>query len=1235
MLVNIKLQIVKNNKYFIVLTIIITLAIVESRRIILQIPSYMGQGEFNYNLLPFSLKEKFHYLPLLILDSLSLPTPYAIGLLSTFYHALGALFMFLFAKEYLKRAFPGESIPLYVPCVAMLTYAFYPYNIIGDAFPTLILVRSLMPLSLLLLMKSINNKSYTTLLAASSVLAIMNLADPRSIFFLALISFCIILIPALLLTSKKCKLKLLFVYLLYLVIASALSGVELIYRLLRYFANASTLPTVVTSTFNLNSFVCNFWYTTPLEIMRGLSFLATYIFFEEFEEEYLSVSFGLVRFCQLFIFMLAVSVPPLYLKRGNTAYRVYSMSTLTTLMITILLFSNFTFNRELSLGSLPILPRLLFYIINPKTPDIFKSFTILFRTARFLNFVCSMSISLLIGAALKIIAKTGVTLSLELSFSDRVYYRTVVKLTRIATTLILINILVWSLPVITLGTGPTRPHPSFEVSDRTMAYSNIVSRLRPYPATERTVSLHSWAGGLPHPYFLHGVEAGIKQFLIRYAVDSYFSPILHDSDYEFMAEIIEKLGVKYVILDGYKMDSEEFDFLGEELNASPYFEFEAKSGRLSAFKILNYNPITITSSGIFVLGGLEDYRTVFSLLQEQTNDTVVPVFMDSTLDIDTMVQAPFPLLVTPHKSILDLTIPFIIPKDDVIIVTPARWTMKWDRFKNWSPGYITDTIGGDWSCILPHLPNYEWSYSYRPDYGYAWIINAHDVLTIEFSSKNDTYYVMMRVLMSPSSGTIRFKIDNSPAEAILTKWDYNSSEFIWINLGAYNLNDDRHTLNIENVEGVNAINLILIVPKKTMEQALNQAQRFIEDRDVIYLIDLNKQYEDIVFGFSQTSINIIKEDTYRFFLNAKASRLFNVSLNQREISSGQTIKLSKGTYQLQVQLPWTVFATSFEKWNNSLGVPDPWSLESPWNVLYKGLLDPSDKVHGNYSYALITNTTNPGTWSWVKSPPIPVRPDAEYIITTHMKWFNVRQSHIVVEGVKFNGSTVRLTCLPYGKDGSSDWKEFRSKIIIPADVKEIVIILNAGWVYNASRGSAITWFDAISVQEVTHETDKSVVLFYTSEKPLKDLFISNSNELEIINTQINVYDNAYCEYSVILKAKGQVIIVIPEVFDGAWQIEGEKHLEINKIPAYYILSGFYINSENTTSIKLLIYNFSNRLLRLAEYTTFSTIGLIIVFCIGWNIREWLKDHRCNMSVKRIRRIYKRLKGIFLSCIPNV
>jgi hypothetical protein len=116
--------------------------------------------------------------------------------------------------------------------------------------------------------------------------------------------------------------------------------------------------------------------------------------------------------------------------------------------------------------------------------------------------------------------------------------------------------------------------------------------------------------------------------------------------------------------------------------------------------------------------------------------------------------------------------------------------------------------------------------------------------------------------------------------------------------------------------------------------------------------------------------------------------------------------------------------------------------------------------------------------------------------------------------------------------------------------------------------------------------------------------------LEIISTSVTKHDSAYLEYSITLRLNGSAMISIPEVFDGGWRIKEVTGLEIHAMPSYYILSGFNVQSNNSSNqIELVLYNSLNEMIGTAEYLTFTTIGAIITICVLWTIYVHFKKKR--------------------------
>ena len=128
----------------------------------------------------------------------------------------------------------------------------------------------------------------------------------------------------------------------------------------------------------------------------------------------------------------------------------------------------------------------------------------------------------------------------------------------------------------------------------------------------------------------------------------------------------------------------------------------------------------------------------------------------------------------------------------------------------------------------------------------------------------------------------------------------------------------------------------------------------------------------------------------------------------------------------------------------------------------------SDNVHnkGNKNIKVTTNKTDK-PWSWIRGSSISVKPGNFYQIITHIKYENTKQTHIPIEGYNnISGRWIQLSQLPCGRDGTSEWEEHKSTILIPNNIIKIRVVLNAGWVENTRLGEATTWFDDIIIYDL-------------------------------------------------------------------------------------------------------------------------------------------------------------------------
>ena len=1050
--------------YFLAGIIILALVFLEYRLLIFESINYIGKGYFKFSKIPFTLKESFQFLPLILIDWASLPGGCAVTLLAGLYHLLGGLAIFAFIRIYLKDLFKENN--LFLPAfLGTLLFMFYPWNTTGDNFPTLVMVRFLFPLALLCAFKGIKHNSTCALLLSGIIISLATLADPRAIVFFIPIIFFVILLPHLLIRETG-NLKLyLFRFIGLLVISTIFSSLEIAYRVLKSFsAGKASIPTTVASAFNPDSFIPNFKYADLISTFQGISFLAT-------GEQFLKILKEIPFLYNLFLIapLLAVAVIFMILLKYHRTQklRAHILSLVLFILIVIGLFSRLVPNK------LPLFPRIACSFVGSKIPGIITSLFLLFRTERFLNLSMMIFLGLSAGISIKLLRNSRNSF-FKILFVSGVLVSVVV---------------VWGIPVIMDGHGlVNRGGIIFEIDEESLALSKVISDIKPYSVIDKSIPLQKGSGGLPNAHFLSNVEAGVKQFLVRYSTETskgFRSPILIDKDYDFLAHLLNQMGVKYLILNGYRAEPNDPAMFKKELNQSPYFRFRSKSGSVYGYEIQKEIKPKI-ADGLFVLGGLEDYRKAYPFFEKQNLD-VAPIFLDAPVDFTVLKRFHFPLLVSTHKTKTDLIASFCISHKDAEILTPAKWkTGTWNRFVRWSPGYIMDTISGMWSHILPDLINYEWSYTYRPDYGNVFVINAESSISTEVNLNPGKYRVLIRVLMNPRGGVINLKLGGFSKD-IVTKWDYDSSEFIWKDLGVYDFTGSKLKVILRSFEGVNAVNLIVAIPQKDWEEITKKVKQFIKEREIIYIVDPERQRTNPTDGSVATEMKLLKSGSY------KASSLSNVKfeiIQDSILQSNNQITYFQGKY-ITISFPKyrdILFSSFFEKeeglWTD---------LDSRFSVSYV-----NDGYVGK-SILVSTTTQQPGSWSWIKGPLIEVKPNHKYQFKSAMKWENVVQSHISIDGIKKDGSVVRLGLLPSGKDGESDWVEYSTIKEIPSDIVKVRFVLNAGWAEKSDK-PAKTWFDNILIKRLkTSKKGNQAILLHTSE--LGQIY--NNSDFKIVSYNLN------------------------------------------------------------------------------------------------------------------------------------
>ena len=685
--------------------------------------------------------------------------------------------------------------------------------------------------------------------------------------------------------------------------------------------------------------------------------------------------------------------------------------------------------------------------------------------------------------------------------------------------------------------------------------------------------------------------------------------LVRSKDYESLYQYLKVLGIKYIAL---RTDNEnpklmnicsEFNSFVDHLQKNNLVKKIYDGDYIQLYEILeNYSLVTINHMVITEVP--EKYDNSKILKYTQNFIALLP-----RLDISDNV------LITLPKVVNDLVIENTINMKTV--VSPTRTDVSKTKWLKVS------TCSNTWHSHLNRFNIENW----QSDYGYGlvftWVKNTN--LTVSFKlDKSDNYKLFIRYFKNQKGGEMKVYLDGKPIE-IRTKDQLN--KFVWKDLGTFYLKKGEHKIVLENVKGFNAVNLFVLIPEKEYYKVQKEVERLLKNKTVIYLFEAESDLyrsdakviknpkasngELIAFGENGKAwqdLEIVKNGTYRIALRGIGEfkvkigdKSFILKSNSLNFTYSPPFYLTKGKYKLEI-IPINaknlVKNPSFEK--IFAGLPRDWNIGNPnFEICF-------DKGYeGKYSLKVSTSSTKKGTWSLIRSEPIDVRPGKEYLIITHMKYYNVKASHIKIEAYyPEEGKWKQLTpFIPYGKSGTSGWQEYSAIIKIPKNVTKIRIVLNAGWVLDKSKGKAITWFDDIQVIPLDEAPKLDVVWLYSSNKTIDQLFKVKEKPAKVVSYEkINP-----TLWKVKVNAKKPFMLSFAEAYDPLWEARiyknGKLVEKVRSIPLYSVINGFWINETGNLTI-VIRYTPQDWFELGLKISALTFIG-----CIGYLFYDWRREKR--------------------------
>jgi hypothetical protein len=100
---------------------------------------------------------------------------------------------------------------------------------------------------------------------------------------------------------------------------------------------------------------------------------------------------------------------------------------------------------------------------------------------------------------------------------------------------------------------------------------------------------------------------------------------------------------------------------------------------------------------------------------------------------------------------------------------------------------------------------------------------------------HDHYDLYLRYLKNAYGGSMKIYLDENPIGTVNTQDEHN--KFVWENIGTFDMTNGKHVLTLENIDGLNAVNIFVLIPSREIPQLINQVNYAANKTRNIFLLD--------------------------------------------------------------------------------------------------------------------------------------------------------------------------------------------------------------------------------------------------------------------------------------------------------------------------------------------------------------------------------------------------------------
>jgi hypothetical protein len=187
--------------------------------------------------------------------------------------------------------------------------------------------------------------------------------------------------------------------------------------------------------------------------------------------------------------------------------------------------------------------------------------------------------------------------------------------------------------------------------------------------------------------------------------------------------------------------------------------------------------------------------------------------------------------------------------DQDYLVEPFQATIHHEPRKMWSKAGADDPGNAWFTPYLEFLGMRNSDFDYRKGLVMTEAMGSELSVTFHIRSSED-YEIFLRYLHNQKGGMMRVYLDGSLIDEINTKSERPNNHFTWKKIVGINdthslpvfLSEGEHILTLENVAGLNAVNLFAVIPKDSMVKLEEEVNSIIDKTRNVYILEAESNF---------------------------------------------------------------------------------------------------------------------------------------------------------------------------------------------------------------------------------------------------------------------------------------------------------------------------------------------------------------------------------------------------------